>query len=153
MRVSVKTDYAVRAMAQLAADADDGPVPAARLAAGQDIPVKFLHGVLAELRRARLVRSTRGAEGGFTLGRPATEITLADVIRAIDGPLVDVHDERLSALTYPGPAAALREVWMAARTSLRDVFERVSVADLAGGRLPDEVVDLAERYRATARES
>lgn len=93
MRVSAKADYALRAMAQLAASVDDGTVSAVRLADDQAIPLRFLHGVLTELRRARLVRSTRGAVGGFQLLRPADQITLADVLRAVDGSLIDVHDE------------------------------------------------------------
>lgn len=147
----MKTDYALRAMAQLAASPSEAPVPAARLAAEQRIPLKFLHSVLAELRRARLVRSTRGPDGGFHLGRAADQITLADVIRAVDGPLVNVHDESLSTLSYPGPAAPLREVWMAARTSLRSVFERVTLADLTSFRLPAEVVEMALQYENDPR--
>ncbi|MBV9844640.1 MAG: Rrf2 family transcriptional regulator [Kutzneria sp.] len=151
MRVSSKADYALRAMVQLAADTDDGPVTATRLADEQGIPLKFLHTVLSELRRARLVRSTRGPDGGFELWRPAHEITLADVLRTVDGPLVNVHDTSLVTLSYPGPARRLRDVWMAARVSLRDVFERVTVADLMTGQLPEPVTELADRYRRDVR--
>lgn len=151
VRVSAKADYALRAMAQLAASGDDGAVPAVRLAEEQEIPLRFLHGVLSELRRARLVRSTRGPDGGFQLARPAAVITLADVFRAIDGSLVNVHDESLSTLSYPGAASSLTDVWMAARTSMRDVFERVTLAHLAAGRLPDDVDELATRYRNDPR--
>lgn len=153
MRVSTKADYAVRAMAQLAADDGDGPVTATRLAEEQSIPVKFLHAVLTELKRARLVRSTRGPEGGFELGRPAGEITLADILRAVDGPLMNVHDASLATLSYPGPAQALLDVWMAARTSLRTVFETVTVADLAAGKLPGLVAELAATYQQDDRYS
>ena len=153
MRVSVKADYALRAMAQLAADASNGPITATRLAAEQDIPLKFLHAVLSELKRARLVRSTRGADGGFALWRPADEITLADVLRAVDGPLINVHDESLTTLSYPGPARQLPDVWMAARASLRNVFEKVTIADLAADRLPAHVAELAAEYSADARYS
>jgi len=151
VRVSSKADYALRAMVQLAADTDDGPVTATRLADEQGIPLKFLHTVLSELRRARLVRSTRGPDGGFELWRPAHEITLADVLRTVDGPLVNVHDTSLVTLSYPGPARRLRDVWMAARVSLRDVFERVTVADLMTGQLPEPVTELADRYRRDVR--
>jgi Rrf2 family protein len=151
VRVSAKADYALRAMVQLAADSSQGPVTAGRLAEAQDIPPKFLHGVLTELRRARLVRSTRGKEGGFELWRPAAEISLADVLRAVDGPMVNVRDTSLGELTYPGPAEPLREVWMAARASLRHVFERVSIADVAAGGLPATVAALAGEYRDDVR--
>ena len=123
VRVSTKANYALRAMAQLAVGSSEGPITAARLAAEQDIPLKFLHAVLTELKRARLVRSTRGADGGFTLWRPAEEITLADVLRAVDGPMLSVRDSSLAALDYVGPARGLLDVWMATRTSLRNVFE------------------------------
>jgi Rrf2 family protein len=147
VRVSAKADYALRAMAQLVADAGDGSVSAPRLAHEQGIPLKFLHAVLTELKRARLVRSTRGPDGGFELMQPADRITLADVLRAVEGPLVNVHDSSLADLSYPGPASALLDVWMAARTSMRNVFETVTIADLASGRLPVSVSDLAGQYR------
>src|SRR5437764_12646378 len=104
VRISAKTDYAVRAMVQLAAMSDNGPVTADQLATAQGIPLKFLLGILNELKRARLLRSQRGAEGGYQLLRPPSEISLADVIRAIDGPLANVHDLSLEALEYPAPA-------------------------------------------------
>ncbi len=151
MRISVKVDYAVRAMAQLAAEASDEPVKADTLARAQDIPLKFLLGILSDLKRAHLLRSQRGAEGGYWLSRPASEISLADVIRAIDGPLANVHDTSLAQLTYNGPAESLREVWMAVRTSLRSVLEVVSLADLASGNLPERVKELAAAYEADIR--
>jgi Rrf2 family protein len=151
VRISAKVDYALRAMAQLAAEATGGPVKAEHVAREQDIPVTFLLGILNDLKRARLVRSQRGTEGGYALARPAAEISLADVIRAIDGPLANVHDTSLSALAYRGPAAPLVEVWMAVRTALRSVLERVTLADLAAGRLPPEVAAMAEEYRADER--
>ena len=146
MRVTAKVDYALRAMAQLAAESADGPVAATRLAERQAIPLKFLHGVLADLKRARLVRSTRGPDGGYELWRPPGEITVADVFRAIDGPLVTVRDVGLYDLEYTGPAETLREVWMAARASLRNVFEKVTLADLVDGRLPPAAAALAAEY-------
>jgi Rrf2 family protein len=151
MRVSAKVDYALRAMAQLAAWTAGGPVSATRLADEQAIPLKFLHGVLADLKRARLVRSTRGPDGGYELARPADEITLADVVRAVDGPLVTVRDTALTDLEYAGPAQTLRDVWMAARASLRYVFERVTLADLVAGELPDTAMELANAYKADRR--
>jgi Rrf2 family protein len=152
VRISAKADYALRATAQLASDAADGtPVKAGRIAAEQDIPLKFLHGVLAELKRARIVRSTRGPEGGFMLERAADEITLADVYRAVDGSLINVRDARLTQLQYAGAAQALPDVWMAARSSLRNVLEQVTIADLASGGLPREITELADQYRNDAR--
>ena len=151
MRISVKVDYAVRAMVQLAAVSSDEPVKADTIARAQDIPLKFLLGILSDLKRAHLLRSKRGAEGGYWLARPAAEISLADVIRAIDGPLANVHDTSLASLSYPGPAEHLREVWMAVRTSLRSVLEVVSLADLAKGELPSRVQALAQEYEADVR--
>jgi Rrf2 family protein len=148
MRISAKAEYAVRALAQLAADGADGPVKAEHVATEQEIPLKFLLGILRELRQARLVRSTRGPEGGYELYRPATEITLADVIRAVDGPLASVRDLSLSDLTYPGPLA---EVWMAVRGSLRSVLEAITLADLVEDKLPKHVRKLAADYRADNR--
>jgi Rrf2 family protein len=143
MRISSKVDYAVRAAAELAVAAGEGPVTAERLARAQDIPLGFLLKILAELRHARIVRSRRGAEGGYELGRPAEEITVADVIRAVEGPLANVHEARPEELTYHGPAEPLREVWIAVRANLRAVLEVVTVADLAHGTLPDAVKALA----------
>ncbi|MGH9000377.1 MAG: RrF2 family transcriptional regulator [Acidimicrobiia bacterium] len=153
MRISVKVDYAVRAMVQLAAESagTDEPVKADTIARAQGIPLKFLLGILADLKRFHLLRSQRGAEGGYWLARPAGEISLADVIRAIDGPLANVHDTSLATLAYDGPAEGLREVWMAVRTSLRSVLEVVSLADLASGRLPERVQALAAQYEADVR--
>ena len=151
MRISAKVDYAVRAMAQLAAESDEVPVKADVIAQAQDIPLKFLLGILNELKRARLVRSQRGVDGGYTLAAPADEITVADVIRAIDGPLANVHDVSLSDLSYPGAAEELRTVWMAVRASLRSVLEVVTLADLAAGELPKAVEGMAARYEADVR--
>lgn len=148
MRISAKSDYAVRAMAELAAAYDDGAVKAEDIANAQDIPLNFLLGILRELRNGKLVRSVRGREGGYMLSRSPAEISLADVIRVVDGPLANVRDLSLSQLSYPGAATSLRDVWMAVRGSLREVLENVSVADLASGRLPKNVRSLAERHQA-----
>jgi len=151
VRISAKVDYAVRAMAQLAVAPEGEPVKAEDIARAQDIPLKFLLGILNDLKRAYLVRSQRGADGGYALMRPGDEITLADVIRVIDGPLANVHDQSLSELSYPGPARHLKEVWMAVRASLRSVLETTTLADLAAGHLPDEVKDLSSTYQAEER--
>ena len=138
-------------MAQLAADDSGQPVKAEHLAKAQKIPLKFLLGILNELRRARLVRSHRGLEGGYELAAPASEIRIADVIRAIDGPLATVRDTSFKDLAYEGPAAPMLEIWMAVRASLRSVLERVTLADLVSGQLPAEVKALAAQYEADVR--
>jgi len=139
MRISSKADYAVRATAELAAFEGKGPVPAERLSKAQDIPLTFLLKILSELRHAGVVRSHRGADGGYELARPAAGITLADVIRAVEGPLANVHESRPEEIRYQGAAAPLREVWVAVRANLRAVLESVTVADLANRRLPRSV--------------
>lgn len=146
MRISERVDNAVRAAAALSL-AEGESVKADSIAASQDISLKYLLDILRDLKRAELVRSKRGPDGGFTLSRPAVEITLADVFRAIDGPLADVHDESLRDLSYPPPAEALPTVWMAVRGSLRNVLETVTIADLVSGRLPESVQAVADQYR------
>lgn len=146
MRISERVDNAVRAMAELATSSH-GTMKAEAIARHQDISLKYLLDILRDLKRAELVRSKRGPDGGFALSRPATDISLADIFRAIDGPLADVHDESLRGLEYPAPAEALPLVWMAIRGSLRRVLETVTVADLVAGDLPRDVVDLADTYR------
>lgn len=152
MRLSAKSDYALRAMAELGAHPADHALKAEDIATSQDIPLRFLLGILNELRRARLVTSQRGIQGGYALARPASEINLADVIRAIDGPLVSVHGESVAAMRYPGPAAGLRDIWMAARASLRSVLEAVSISDLVAGDLPPAVRELVEDYQVAEAE-
>lgn len=148
MRISAKSDYAVRAMAELASAYDGGAVKAEDIASAQEIPLNFLLGILRELRNGHLVRSVRGRDGGYLLSRPPQEIALADVIRVVDGPLANVRDLSLSELSYPGAAEALRDVWMAVRGSLREVLENVTIADLAANKLPRNVRQLAERHQA-----
>ena len=143
MRVSAKVDYAVRAGAELAAAAGAGPVKGDRIAQAQGIPLKFLENILLDLKHAGLVQSQRGAEGGYWLGRPADEITIAEVIRAVEGPIANVRGERPEQVEYAGSAEALREVWIAVRANLRAVLETVTLADVAAGRLPDEVSRIA----------
>lgn len=130
-------------MAQLAADESGGPVKAEQIAQAQGIPAKFLLGVFSELKRAQLVRSHRGLSGGFVLGAPAGDITIADIIRAVDGPLANVRDANMDELLHTGPAEGLLDVWMAVRTNLRAVLEKVTLADLASGHLPASVKALA----------
>jgi len=143
VRISAKADYAVRALAELAARPDSGPVSAAEIGRAQQIPVRFLLTILNQLQAAGLVRSQRGATGGWSLARPARTITLADVIRTVDGPLANVQGARPDEVSYPGPAAILQEVWVALRASMRTVLETVTVADLALGKLPAKVARLA----------
>jgi Rrf2 family protein len=143
MRVSAKTDYALRAAVELAAAEEEGaPVKGERLATSQSIPLRFLENILLQLRHAGIVESRRGAEGGYRLARPAAEITLADVIRAIDGPLAGVSGQRPETLDFKGRSEPLRDVWVAVRASLRAVLEHVTLADVASGELPDHVREL-----------
>src|SRR3954466_4283394 len=144
MRVSAKADYAIRATAELAAVEGSGQLRADRIAEAQEIPSKFLESILLELKHAGIVRSQRGADGGYALARPGTEISLADVIRAVDGPLANVRGDRPENVSYKGAATALTDVWIAVRASLRSVLEQTSVADLASGQLPENVTKLAE---------
>jgi Rrf2 family protein len=143
MRVSAKADYAIRAAVVLGAASDDGPVKGERIAQAQEIPPNFLENILGDLRNAGLVASRRGADGGYWLARPAEEVSLADVIRAVDGPLANVRGVRSEQVTYQGSAEGLRDVWIAVRASLRRVLENVTLADLARGELPDSVRALA----------
>jgi Rrf2 family protein len=147
MRITAKADYALRAMAQLAAEPGDMPVNAERISEAQDIPLRFLLGILSELKHARLVRSSRGATGGYSLSRPADEITLAEILRVVEGPLVNLHDSRVGDLGYKGAARSLTDVWRAVRTNVRFVLEGVTVADVVAGSLPPEVKALASSYR------
>jgi Rrf2 family protein len=143
MRISAKADYAVRAAAELAAaEARGRPVKGEQLAAAQGIPQKFLENILADLRHAGLVRTRRGAKGGYALTRPASEISVAEVLRAVEGPLAAVQGVRPESLHYGGAAARLPEVWVALRANLRSVLEHVTLADLAVGELPDDVAAL-----------
>jgi Rrf2 family protein len=138
MRVSAKADYAIRAMVELAA-AGDGPVKGDRIAQAQQIPIKFLENILGDLRQNGLVRSQRGAEGGYWLARPAEEIAIADVIRAVEGPIAHVRGVRPEDVEYAGSAVPLRELWIALRANMRAVLETVTLADVARGELPADV--------------
>ena len=144
MRISAKVDYAVRAAVELASAADEKPVKAERIANAQGIPLNFLENILGELRHAGIVRSHRGAEGGFRLAKPPEQIAIADIIRAVEGPLASVRGGPPEEAEYPGAAAALPRVWIAVRANLRKVVEHVTVADVAGDRIPKSIDKLAQ---------
>jgi Rrf2 family protein len=141
MRVSAKADYAVRAAVELAS-AGEGPMKGTVVANAQKIPLRFLENILGELRTAGIVQSQRGAEGGYWLARPASEVTLAEIIRAVEGPLASVRGERPEDLDYRGDSEHLRDVWVALRANIREVLESVTLADLAGGELPGPVREI-----------
>ena len=151
MRITAKADYAVRAAVELAAGGDPRPVKAEQISEAQGIPLNFLENILAELRRAGIVESRRGAAGGYLLARPAAEITVADVIRAVEGPLANVRGISPDALEYTGSAARLRDVWVALRANVRAVLEQVTLADIASGDLPAHVVELTQAEEAWVR--
>jgi Rrf2 family protein len=148
VRISAKADYAVRAAVELAAASDERPVKAERIANAQGIPLNFLENILGELRHAGIVRSQRGAEGGFMLARPSNQVTVADVMRAVEGPLASVRGGPPEEAAYGGAAEALPRVWIAVRANLRGVVENVSLADVAAGRLPSKIDRLAENPEA-----
>ena len=149
MRLSARADYALRAAVELAA-ADGGHVTAEQLARAQHIPGKFLEAILTQLRRAGLVRSQRGPEGGFWLAKPASDIALADIIRAIDGQLVGVRGERPENIGYIGVAEPLQSVWIALRANERAILEEVTLEHIATGRLPARILELTDDPRAWA---
>ncbi len=142
MRVTAKADYAVRAVVELASSNADAPRKVDDVAQAQGIPLSFLENILTQLRSAGIVRSQRGPEGGYWLAHPAKEVTLADVIRAVEGPLVGVRGQRPEEVEYAGSAESLQQVWVALRANLRKVLERVTVADVASGKLPKDVIAL-----------
>ncbi|MBM0228039.1 MULTISPECIES: Rrf2 family transcriptional regulator [Micromonospora] len=154
MRLSARVDYALRAAAELASVADgtaagrSRPVTAEQIARAQEIPPKFLESILLQLRRGGIVHAQRGPEGGYWLARPASEISLAEVIRVIDGPLAHVRGHRPEELGYQGAARALQDVWIALRASEREILDLVTIADVASGSLPGRVNELAADPRA-----
>ena len=151
MRITAQVDYAVRACVELAAVAGTGPVKGDVLARSQQIPFKFLENLLAMLRRAGIVSSQRGSEGGYWLAHDPATITIADIIRAVEGPLADVRGQPPEELDYEGKAVALREVWVATRASLRTVLEATTLADVAAGTLPETVRAFAADPEAWTR--
>ena len=142
MYISAKVDYATRVLLALAATPAGSLATGEELATAQRVPVKFVENTLVELRRAGIVISQRGPEGGYRLGRPAGEIAVADVFRALEGPLAEVRGERPEDTVYDGPAAHLQDVWVAVRAALRLVLETVTLADVLTGELPAPVAEL-----------
>ena len=149
MRITAKADYAVRAALELAGAGQ--PVKGDALASAQGIPLKFLENILIDLRHSGIVRSQRGPEGGYWLAKPADQISVADVFRAVEGPLASVRGESPEELEYVGSAAQLQEVWVALRANIRAVLETVTLADIANDRLPKKVLRLTEQPGAWAR--
>jgi Rrf2 family protein len=139
VRVSAKADYAVRAMIELAGATEERPVAGEKIAGAQDIPLRFLDTILTELRYAGLVRGRPGADGGYWLARPPEELTLAEIISELDGPLASVRGEPPEELTFRGDAKPLRDVWIALRANMRQILESVTIADLATGQLSEPV--------------
>jgi Rrf2 family protein len=148
MHVTAKADYAVRAVVELADSRQDAPRKVDELAQAQGIPVSFLENILTQLRSAGIVRSQRGPEGGYWLARPAGEVNLAQIIRAVEGPLVGVRGQRPEEVQYVGAAESLQEVWIALRANLRKVLEHVTVEQVAAGKLPRDVVALTREEQA-----
>jgi Rrf2 family protein len=144
VHISAKADYAVRAMLVMAAEPDNRPIKGETIARSQNMPMKFVENTLVELRRTGLVASQRGTAGGFKLGKPASRITVADIIRAVDGPLAEIRGERPESTTYQGPAEHLQEVWVAVRASLRSVLDQVTLADIVAGKIPRRILKLTE---------
>jgi Rrf2 family protein len=144
MRISAKTDYAVRALLELAA-AESPPLKRDEIAGAQAIPVKFLESILAELKHGGIVQSQRGADGGYWLARAPEEITVAEVMRVVEGPLASVREQRPEDLEYTGSAEHLKDVWVALRANMRDVLENASLADIVGNDLPREILKLTDQ--------
>jgi len=142
VHVTAKADYAMRAIVEISV-APNGRAKAEQIASAQDIPLGFLRGILTDLRRSGLIVSQRSANGGFRLARPASEITIAEVVRSVEGPLALVRGLRPTELDYPGATAPLRDVWIALRANLRAVLDHTTIADVAEGRLPELVRSLA----------
>jgi Rrf2 family protein len=148
MHVTAKADYAVRAVVELADSAQGSPRKVDEVAQAQNIPVSFLENILTQLRSSGIVRSQRGPEGGYWLAHPAEEVNLAQIIRAVEGPLVGVRGQRPEEVEYAGSAESLQQVWIALRANLRKVLENVTVADVAAGRLPKDVLALTRQDQA-----
>jgi Rrf2 family protein len=145
VRISAKADYAVRAAIALANPEHDGPLKGDRIAEAQGIPLRFLENILGELRHSGLVQSQRGADGGYWLARPAEEVTVAEIIRVVDGPLATVRGERPEDLEYLGRAQKLQDVWVGLRANIREVLETVTLADIVAGDLPGPVDEIVGR--------
>ena len=148
MHVTAKADYAVRAVVELAHSSQDLPRKVDEVAQAQGIPVSFLENILTQLRSSGIVRSQRGPAGGYWLARQPDQVNLADIIRAVEGPLVGVRGQRPEEIEYVGSAEALQQVWVAVRANLRKVLEHVTVADVASGKLPKDVLALTREEEA-----
>jgi Rrf2 family protein len=147
MRISAKVDYAVRAALELAAAGGD-PVKGEAIADAQEIPLKFLENILGELKHTGIVASRRGAQGGYWLAKDASEVSLADIVRAVEGPLATVRGQGPEGLSYKGEAEPLQKIWIALRANIREVMEDTSLADVVGGDLPPAVRELSEPAEA-----
>ncbi len=145
VRVSAKADYAIRAMIELAGGGEDTPIKGEVVAQSQGIPVRFLENILAELRHAGLVHSRRGIDGGYWLAKPADEIALADIIRGVEGPLATVRGEPADELQYGDELKPLQQVWIALRANIREILETVTLAEVAGGDLPERIASIASQ--------
>lgn len=150
MRVTARVDYAVRAARELAAAHPD-TLTAETIATGQELPLAFTKQILARMRRAGIVQAQRGGDGGYRLGVPPEDVSVADIVRAVEGPLADVRGEPPEELDYPGDGQVLRTLWIATRASLRSVLEHVTLADLAKGHLPPGIDALTEQSDAWRR--
>jgi Rrf2 family protein len=148
MHVTAKADYAIRAVVELAGSAQDSPRKVDEVARAQGIPVSFLENILTQLRSSGIVRSQRGPEGGYWLAQPSDEVNLAQVIRAVEGPLVGIRGQRPEEIEYVGSAESLQQVWIALRANLRKVLEHVTIADVAAGKLPKELLALTREEEA-----
>ena len=148
MHVTAKADYAIRAVVELADSSQQEPRKVDSVAKAQGIPVSFLENILTQLRSSGVVRSQRGPEGGYWLAKPAEDLNLAHVIRAVEGPLVGVRGQRPEEIEYMGSAESLQQVWIAVRANLRNVLEHVTVADVAKGKLPKDVLALTRAEEA-----
>jgi Rrf2 family protein len=148
MHVTAKADYAVRAVVELADSKQDSPRKVDEVAQAQGIPVSFLENILTQLRSSGIVRSQRGPEGGYWLSKPPDQVNLAQVIRAVEGPLVGVRGQRPEEIEYVGSAESLQQVWIALRANLRKVLEHVTIADVAAGNLPKDVLALTRKEEA-----
>ena len=148
MHVTAKADYAVRAVVELADSGQGSPRKVDEVAQAQSIPVSFLENILTQLRSSGIVRSQRGPEGGYWLARRPEEVNLADIIRAVEGPLVGVRGQRPEEIEYVGSAESLQPVWIALRANLRKVLEHVTVAQVAAGKLPADVIALTRQDEA-----
>ena len=148
MHVTAKADYAVRAVVELAASSQQEPRKVDEVAQAQGIPVSFLENILTQLRSSGIVRSQRGPEGGYWLAHAPDELNLAQIIRAVEGPLVGIRGQRPEEIEYIGSSESLQQVWIALRANLRKVLENVTVADVAGGALPKDVIALTRKEEA-----